>query len=96
MISSEILHRTKAFLLVSLQCLLSSSVDKTVRLWRVGVDQCLKVFQHSDYGTHLAAYLCIFKLVKIANFGRAQKTKKSKFGFVLLVSCAKNKSDAMQ
>lgn len=32
-------------------CLLSSSVDKTVRLWRVGVDQCLKVFQHSDYVT---------------------------------------------
>ncbi|KAL8534599.1 hypothetical protein ACS0TY_010568 [Phlomoides rotata] len=32
-------------------CLLSSSVDKTVRLWRVGVDHCLKVFQHSDYVT---------------------------------------------
>ncbi|KAL0340953.1 UNVERIFIED_CONTAM: WD repeat-containing protein 44 [Sesamum radiatum] len=32
-------------------CLLSSSIDKTVRLWRVGVDHCLKVFQHSDYVT---------------------------------------------
>ncbi|CAA3010573.1 WD repeat-containing YMR102C-like isoform X1 [Olea europaea subsp. europaea] len=32
-------------------CLLSSSVDKTVRLWRVGVDRCLKVFVHSDYVT---------------------------------------------
>ncbi|KAL3838051.1 hypothetical protein ACJIZ3_022642 [Penstemon smallii] len=32
-------------------CLLSSSVDKTVRLWRVGVDHCLKVFSHSDYVT---------------------------------------------
>ncbi|XP_073144719.1 uncharacterized protein [Henckelia pumila] len=32
-------------------CLLSSSVDKTVRLWRVGFDQCLKVFSHSDYVT---------------------------------------------
>ncbi|KAK6155563.1 hypothetical protein DH2020_009811 [Rehmannia glutinosa] len=32
-------------------CLLSSSVDKTVRLWRVGVDQCLKVFSHTDYVT---------------------------------------------
>ncbi|KAL0317974.1 UNVERIFIED_CONTAM: WD repeat-containing protein 44 [Sesamum angustifolium] len=31
--------------------LLSSSVDKTVRLWRVGVDQCLKVFSHTDYVT---------------------------------------------
>ncbi|KAL3524429.1 hypothetical protein ACH5RR_017263 [Cinchona calisaya] len=32
-------------------CLLSSSVDKTVRLWRVGNDQCLKVFPHSNYVT---------------------------------------------
>ncbi|XP_073124694.1 uncharacterized WD repeat-containing protein C3H5.08c-like [Henckelia pumila] len=32
-------------------CLLSSSVDKTVRLWQLGVNQCLKVFQHSDYVT---------------------------------------------
>ncbi|KAL3846152.1 hypothetical protein ACJIZ3_003555 [Penstemon smallii] len=32
-------------------CLLSSSVDKTVRLWRVGVNECLKVFSHSDYVT---------------------------------------------
>ncbi|KAL6508290.1 hypothetical protein OROHE_021832 [Orobanche hederae] len=32
-------------------CLLSSSVDKTVRLWRVGFDQCLKVFSHTDFVT---------------------------------------------
>ncbi|CAA2968998.1 WD repeat-containing 44-like isoform X1 [Olea europaea subsp. europaea] len=32
-------------------CLLSSSIDKTVRLWRVGYEQCLKVFRHSDYVT---------------------------------------------
>ncbi|KAL2542285.1 Transducin/WD40 repeat-like superfamily protein [Abeliophyllum distichum] len=32
-------------------CLLSSSVDRTVRLWRVGVDQCLKVYLHNDYVT---------------------------------------------
>nr|DAD36200.1 TPA_asm: hypothetical protein HUJ06_006840 [Nelumbo nucifera] len=31
--------------------LLSSSVDKTVRLWQVGCDQCLKVFSHNDYVT---------------------------------------------
>ncbi|OVA14741.1 WD40 repeat [Macleaya cordata] len=31
--------------------LLSSSVDKTVRLWRVGHDQCLKVFSHNNYVT---------------------------------------------
>ncbi|XP_057798722.1 uncharacterized protein LOC131014688 [Salvia miltiorrhiza] len=32
-------------------CLLSSSVDKTVRLWMVGVDHCVKVFHHTDYVT---------------------------------------------
>ncbi|PON81233.1 Guanine nucleotide-binding protein, beta subunit [Trema orientale] len=31
--------------------LLSSSVDKTVRLWRVGSNYCLKVFSHSNYVT---------------------------------------------
>ncbi|XP_057981002.1 uncharacterized protein LOC131166444 [Malania oleifera] len=33
------------------KCLLSSSVDKTVRLWRVGCDQCLQVFSHNNYVT---------------------------------------------
>ncbi|XP_059298893.1 WD repeat-containing protein YMR102C-like [Lycium ferocissimum] len=32
-------------------CLLSSSTDKTVRLWQVGCDKCLKVFSHSNYVT---------------------------------------------
>lgn len=32
-------------------CLLSSSTDKTVRLWQVGHDQCLRVFSHSNYVT---------------------------------------------
>ncbi|KAM7463645.1 hypothetical protein LguiA_031766 [Lonicera macranthoides] len=32
-------------------CLLSSSVDKTVRLWRVGCDECLEVFSHCNYVT---------------------------------------------
>ncbi|KAJ0976624.1 hypothetical protein J5N97_012098 [Dioscorea zingiberensis] len=31
--------------------LLTSSEDKTVRMWKVGCDSCLKVFQHSDYVT---------------------------------------------
>ncbi|XP_057462455.1 uncharacterized protein LOC130752656 [Actinidia eriantha] len=31
--------------------LLSSSVDNTVRLWRVGSDQCQKVFSHNNYVT---------------------------------------------
>ncbi|XP_022962704.1 lissencephaly-1 homolog [Cucurbita moschata] len=32
-------------------CLLSSSKDKTVRLWGVGSDQCLGVFHHKNYVT---------------------------------------------
>ncbi|KAH0433527.1 hypothetical protein IEQ34_027010 [Dendrobium chrysotoxum] len=31
--------------------LLSSSVDKTVRLWQLGCDGCLKVFAHNNYVT---------------------------------------------
>ncbi|KAL8127776.1 hypothetical protein AgCh_014629 [Apium graveolens] len=31
--------------------LISSSVDKTVHLWKVGYDQCLKAFPHSNYVT---------------------------------------------
>ncbi|OMO98311.1 hypothetical protein COLO4_14002 [Corchorus olitorius] len=31
--------------------LISSSMDKTVRLWQVGCDQCLNVFHHSNYVT---------------------------------------------
>lgn len=31
--------------------LLSSSIDKTVRLWQVGSEHCLKVFPHSNYVT---------------------------------------------
>ncbi|KAL5715648.1 hypothetical protein ACHQM5_017439 [Ranunculus cassubicifolius] len=33
------------------QYLLSSSMDKTVRLWHMGSKSCLKVFSHSDYVT---------------------------------------------
>ncbi|CAL9178187.1 unnamed protein product [Musa hybrid cultivar] len=33
------------------QLLLSSSKDKTVRLWQVGSDRCLKVFSHTNYVT---------------------------------------------
>ncbi|XP_028243898.1 uncharacterized protein LOC114421954 isoform X1 [Glycine soja] len=29
--------------------LLSSSMDKTVRLWQIGCNQCLNVFHHNDY-----------------------------------------------
>ncbi|CAK8567890.1 unnamed protein product [Lathyrus sativus] len=31
--------------------LLSSSMDKTVRMWKIGYNQCLKVFHHKDYVT---------------------------------------------
>lgn len=33
-----------------LQDLLSSSMDKTIRLWRADSDECLAVFHHSNYG----------------------------------------------
>ncbi|XP_062225609.1 uncharacterized protein LOC133924191 [Phragmites australis] len=32
-------------------CLLTSSKDKTVRLWKAGCDGCLAVFKHKDYVT---------------------------------------------
>ncbi|KAG0502800.1 hypothetical protein HPP92_002872 [Vanilla planifolia] len=32
-------------------CLLSSSADKTVRLWRLGCDSCLNVYAHNNYVT---------------------------------------------
>ncbi|RAL39891.1 hypothetical protein DM860_013092 [Cuscuta australis] len=32
-------------------CLLSSSKDNTVRLWKVGSDECLGVFHHNNYVT---------------------------------------------
>ncbi|CAD6201630.1 unnamed protein product [Miscanthus lutarioriparius] len=31
--------------------LLSASMDKTVRLWKIGCDSCLKVFSHNNYVT---------------------------------------------
>lgn len=37
-----------------MQYLLSCSVDKTVRLWQVGCNDCLKIFAHSNYGALLA------------------------------------------
>ncbi|CAL9130604.1 unnamed protein product [Musa acuminata var. zebrina] len=40
--------------------LLSSSKDKTVRLWQVGSDSCLKVFLHINYGGCLLKYVCVF------------------------------------
>ncbi|KAH9719017.1 hypothetical protein KPL70_005665 [Citrus sinensis] len=34
--------------------LLSSSADKTVRLWQVGIGRCLRVFSHNNYVTSVA------------------------------------------
>lgn len=35
---------------MDLQLLLSSSMDKTVRLWDLESKSCLKLFSHNDYG----------------------------------------------
>jgi hypothetical protein len=32
------------------QVLLSSSMDKTVRMWHMSYEGCLRVFSHNDYG----------------------------------------------
>ena len=36
--------------------LLSSSMDKTVRLWDTASKACLKTFAHSDYGEQSDCY----------------------------------------
>ncbi|XP_065007935.1 uncharacterized protein LOC135638647 [Musa acuminata AAA Group] len=33
------------------KCLLSSSMDKTVHMWQVGSEDCVKIFPHNDYVT---------------------------------------------
>lgn len=40
--------------------LLSSSVDKTVRLWHVSRDECLCAFQHLDFVTSIAFRVYLF------------------------------------
>ncbi|XP_074263434.1 uncharacterized protein LOC141586186 [Silene latifolia] len=35
------------------KCILSSSADKTVRLWRVGFNECLQVFSHNNFVTRV-------------------------------------------
>lgn len=35
-----------------LQILLSSSMDKTVRAWKISCDQCLSVFPHKGFGKY--------------------------------------------
>lgn len=41
---------TYVFAILCFQHLLSSSMDKTVRLWHLPSKSCLKTFSHSDYG----------------------------------------------
>lgn len=44
-----------------MQDLLSASMDKTVRLWQVGCNSCLKVFSHNNYGKPFSPELLDFK-----------------------------------
>lgn len=39
-----------------LQLLLSSSMDKTVRLWDMETKSCLKLFAHNDYGSFVFCF----------------------------------------
>lgn len=50
--SSTLLTFIKSSIVVYMQCLLTSSEDGTVRLWKVGCDSCLKVFPHNDFGKY--------------------------------------------
>lgn len=50
-----------------LQHLLSSSIDKTVRLWQVGCEHCLQVFSHNSYGVPLAAWCSLYTLYLITH-----------------------------
>lgn len=43
-----------------LQTLLSSSSDKTVRLWKIGCNECRRVFRHKDYGKYALFTFLIF------------------------------------
>jgi WD40 repeat protein len=43
-----------------IQDLLSASMDKTVRLWQVGRDSCIKVFYHTNYGKSFSHELLDF------------------------------------
>lgn len=44
-----------------LQFLLSSSVDETVRLWRVGSsDECIRVFSHKSFGEFLSLFVFFY------------------------------------
>lgn len=46
------------------QFLLSSSVDETVRLWRVGSsDECIRVFSHKSFGEFLLLFLILLCLL---------------------------------
>ncbi|PKA53946.1 Protein Mut11 [Apostasia shenzhenica] len=38
-------------------CLITSSMDKTVRMWKIGYDGCQNVFRHNDY--ELLAFTCV-------------------------------------
>ena len=46
-----------------LQYLLSSSIDKTARLWQVGCNSCFKVFCHSNYGNRLVIFTGVLLLI---------------------------------
>lgn len=55
-------------ILHGLQLLLSSSMDKTVRLWDMDTRSCLKLFAHNDYGKLLQHMNTLHNSVIISYF----------------------------
>lgn len=56
------------YLLEFYQYLLSSSMDKTVRLWHMSSNSCLKVFSHSDYGKLKSCLMISHSLLSFSFF----------------------------
>ena len=50
-----------------LQYLVSSSMDKTVKLWDITTSTCLKTFSHTDYG-EFCHMIYLYPFVTVSSF----------------------------
>ena len=72
----------------SLQVLLSSSMDKTVRLWDLETKSCLKFFAHNDYGEIL--YTSFFYFLLGDTYGTLLKWVVLVFAICCWIGCGSN------